>query len=139
MAGLLRYKRGASSDSCVNAFKEQILRHRPHCESFGGSLEARVVVSCPEQIRSRLTNPVGLHAFEYLFREMQGAGAGHYLDRAVRQQLALLPLPALKGHAVHHWCGYKSEAKGIRQPEIREPFPDFIPNNVVGRGHLRAP
>jgi hypothetical protein len=123
----------------VNAFKEQILRYWPHCESFGGSLEARVVISCPEQIRSRAANSVGLHAFEYLFRKVQGAGAGHYFDRTVRQQLALLPLPALKSRAVHHWCGYQSEAKGIRQPEIREAFPDFIPDKVVGRRHLRAP
>jgi hypothetical protein len=123
----------------VNAFKEQILRYWSHCESFGGSLEARVVISCPEQIRSRATNPVGLHAFEYLFREMQGAGAGHYFDRAVRQQLARFPLPALKSRAVHDRCGYQSEAEGIRQPEIREAFPHFIPNKVVGRRHLRAP
>ena len=131
LAALVGHERRARTDHRLNSFEEQWFAHRGHRDSFGGTAKARVIVACAEQIGGQASDPVRFHAFERLFSEMQCTRAGQDLDRPVGQQFPLVPFPVLEGCAVHHGRRHETEPKGLRQPEIRNGFPDVIANDEI--------
>jgi len=92
----------------------------------------------PGQIRSRAANSVGLHAFEYLFREVQGAAPGINSIGPYGSSSPCFHCPPSK--VALYITGAATSPKPRESGSLNpRGIPDLIPNHVVGPSALEDP